>query len=103
MLRLAILQELRYVGNVQPPASSGFDSIEIVAGTQQSDGDSCGVHAIMNMRAAAEHDGPWEHLKLFEEASCERDELWRQILANECLQGHIECYSAIAEMSAAVE
>lgn len=95
------MQEVRYVGNVEPPADAGFTSITIVAGTAQSDGDSCGVHAVMNMRAAAEHSGPWEQLQLFEEANEERDLMWRDILANECLQGHAECYSTIAELSSA--
>ena len=91
------------MGNVPPPAGSGFTNVEIIAGTQQSDGDSCGVHAVMNMRAAAEHEGSWDQLQLFEEASDERDLLWRDTLAQECLHGHVECYSTIAELSAAVE
>lgn len=86
-----------YVGNVLPPADSGFTNAEIIAGTLQSDGDSCGVHAVMNLRAAAEHDGPWEHLQLCGKASAQSDTLWRKILSQECLQGYIESYRVVAD------
>jgi hypothetical protein len=93
------MQGMHFVGNVEPPADCGFTRKTIIAGTRQSDGDSCGVHAVMNVRAAADCDGPWETLHLCNDASADRDDLWREVIAQECLQGYVKSYSEIVELS----
>lgn len=105
------MQEFQFFGNRKPiwpdrmHDNIRFLSIAVVEGSQQTNSDDCGCHALMNMRflasaAALQPCGfAWQGLQMPAGQSSARDVHWRRELVEELVHSRCELCYAAADMN----